>query len=125
MSLSASLVGVLVFLRKESLIGEALSHAAYPGVIIGVSICGILFGDDPEILYVPLMLMSAAFITAILGLKCIQFLELKFRVKQDAALCFVLSFSYDRHLSRQYRQELFHVRMTKAVSESSDQREFI
>jgi len=35
-NLAASLVGVIVFLRKQSLVGETLSHASYPGVILGV-----------------------------------------------------------------------------------------
>lgn len=94
MGLSASLVGVLVFLRKESLIGEALSHAAYPGVILGVFLSGFFFGDDPELFYVPFFLMGMAFVTALGGLKAIQFLEKRYRVKQDAALCFVLSFFF-------------------------------
>ena len=34
MCFSAALIGVVVVLRKQSLIGEALSHAAYPGVVL-------------------------------------------------------------------------------------------
>ena len=41
MCLGASLVGVIVFLRKQSLLGESLSHAAYPGVILGVILAGL------------------------------------------------------------------------------------
>ena len=38
MCMAASLVGVLVFTRKRSLLGETLSHATYPGVIIAIII---------------------------------------------------------------------------------------
>jgi len=91
MCLGAALIGVLVFLRKQSLIGEALSHAAYPGVIFGVLIAGefsILSPDDPAL---TLLILSCAFITALSGLWVIRWLEKKMGVASDAALCFVLS----------------------------------
>lgn len=91
---SSSLVGVLLFLRKESLMGEALSHAAYPGLIIGVAICGIYLGDEADLPFVNAFLMAGAFVSAMLGLKLIRYLQDYVRVKQDAALCFVLSFFF-------------------------------
>lgn len=91
MCLAASLVGVMVFLRKQSLIGEALSHAAYPGVIAGAVVAGGLSISDTDELSLSLMALGGAFATALLGLATIQFLERRFRVASDAALCFVLS----------------------------------
>jgi manganese/zinc/iron transport system permease protein len=91
---SSSLVGVLLFLRKESLMGEALSHAAYPGLIVGVAICGIYLGDEADLPYVNAFLMVGAFFSAMLGLQLIRYLTQAIRVKQDAALCFVLSFFF-------------------------------
>lgn len=94
MSVAAALIGVLVFLKKESLMGEALSHAAYPGLVIGVLFSGILFGDQTENIYSSLFLMGGALISSMLGLKLIHYLESEVKVKQDAALCFVLSFFF-------------------------------
>lgn len=91
MCLAASLVGVIVFLRKQSLLGESLSHASYPGVILGVILAGLLgIGDTREALLTSLI-MGGALITALLGLAAIHTLEKKLRVRSDSALCFVLS----------------------------------
>ncbi len=90
MSFVAGLVGVLVVLRKQSLIGEALSHAAYPGVIIGVIALGLLW-ENPQYMDGALFILCGAFVSAWLGLWCIHFLERKLNVKTDTALCFVLS----------------------------------
>ncbi len=79
MALSSSLVGVFAFLRRRSLVGEALSHAAYPGVVLS-----IFFASDIGILI-------GAFITALLGLKAIDVLERKWKVKSDVALTLILS----------------------------------
>lgn len=78
MALSAALVGVIAFVRRRSLLGETLSHAAYPGVALAI------------VLSVHLVLVGA-FVFACLGLLAIIFLERKLRTAQDAALCFVLS----------------------------------
>lgn len=94
MSVAAALIGVLVFLKKESLMGEALSHAAYPGLVIGVFFSGMLFGDQSENIYSSIFLMGGALISSILGLRLIHYLESQVKVKQDAALCFVLSFFF-------------------------------
>lgn len=91
MCLGASLMGVVVFLRKQSLIGEALSHAAYPGVIFGAMAAGILGISENDELGLSLLTLTGAFLTALLGLWVIQTLERKMKVASDAALCFVLS----------------------------------
>lgn len=93
MCLSAALVGVIVFLKRQSLIGEALSHAAYPGVVLGVIAVGLFYGDSTSYEYAGLVMLTAAFITALLGVKLISALE-KMRVNTDAALCFTLSFFF-------------------------------
>ncbi len=90
MCLSASLVGVIVFLKKQSLLGESLSHAAYPGVIFGIILAGLLQLANDE-LNIALLIMFGAFISANLGLFTIHYLEKKLKVPSDAALCFVLS----------------------------------
>ena len=42
MCLGAAIIGVIVFLRKESLLGESLSHASYPGVAAGAVIASLI-----------------------------------------------------------------------------------
>lgn len=91
MCLAAALVGVVVFLRRQSLLGESLSHAAYPGVVLGIAIAGALGISDTEELWLAFLIMGGAFTSALIGLWAIGFLERRLRVKTDAALCFVLS----------------------------------
>lgn len=91
MCLAAALVGVVVFLRKQSLIGESLSHAAYPGVMLGVISAALLFPGNPDGGGVSLLVLIGAGITALIGLWLINWLERKMRVRSDSALCLVLS----------------------------------
>lgn len=91
MCLAASLIGVIVFLRKQSLVGEALSHAAYPGVILGVMSAGALSLSDVNEVSITILIMIGGFITALFGLWVIHQLEWKLRIRSDSALCFVLS----------------------------------
>lgn len=91
MCLGASLMGVIVFLRKQSLIGEALSHAAYPGVIIGVLTAGFLSIKTTDEGVLSVLILIGAFATSLIGFWALQKLQRKFRVPSDAALCVVLS----------------------------------
>ena len=91
MCLSAALVGVIVFLKKESLLGESLSHAAYPGVIMGVIIAGFFDITESQELSLATLSIIGAFITSLLGLWIINFLKKKLFVRSDSALCFVLA----------------------------------
>ncbi len=91
MCLAASLVGVLVFLRKESLLGESLSHAAYPGIIFGVVLAGFLFGDSPNETSIAVTVLAGAYVTSFIGLKVIAWLEERLRLRSDSALTFVLA----------------------------------
>lgn len=94
MCLSAALVGVVVFLKRESLIGEALSHAAYPGVVIGMIGIGLLFGDGTDTYLSGFAMLAGALITALLGLGLIYWLQGAAKTSADAALCFTLSFFF-------------------------------
>ncbi|MFI0434389.1 MAG: iron chelate uptake ABC transporter family permease subunit [Parachlamydiaceae bacterium] len=91
MCLAASLMGVIIFLRRQSLIGEVLSHASYPGVILGVLAAGLFSIDENDELQLSVLALIGAFITSLLGLWMIHYLERRMRVQSDAALCFVLS----------------------------------
>lgn len=91
MCFSASVVGVIVVLRKQSLLGEAISHTAYPGVILAAALGGFLGfngGDNP---FLATLVIVLAFFTGLLGVFSITFLEQTFRIRPDSALCFVLA----------------------------------
>lgn len=90
MCLSAGLMGVIVYLRRQSLIGEVLSHACYPGVIVSLFIAGGLSIQSSDILF-SFMIFFGAFITSYGSLMWVRFLEEKLHIANDVALCFVLS----------------------------------
>ena len=91
MCISSALVGVIVYLKKQSLIGEALSHATYPGVVAGVMVAGVMEVNPSNDLAITLLIMAGACITALLGLWCIHMLQHRLKVYSDSALCFVLA----------------------------------
>lgn len=92
MCFSAAFIGGVVFLRKQSLVGEALSHAAYPGVILGMLCAGISsFIPEESEGWVTLALMVGASLTAYAGLWVIHWMERTLRIRTDSALCFVLA----------------------------------
>ena len=82
MSISSALIGVILFLRKRSLVAETLSHATYPGVTIAV-----LFGTT----HLPIFVLLGAFIAALLGYKCIEWLQKYCHLRSDVSLTFVLA----------------------------------
>lgn len=89
MCLTSSLVGVIVFVKRRSLIGEALSHAAYPGVVIIVIVTSYLFPNSDMLL--SFAILTGAFLFSFIGLFVIEFLEKKLKVNSDTALCFTLA----------------------------------
>lgn len=91
MCLAAALIGVIVLLRKQSLIGESLSHAAYPGVVLGVIAAGSLGFSENDYSPIALLIMTGAFFSALLGLFAINSLMKHLKVRSDSALCFVLA----------------------------------
>lgn len=90
MCLSASLMGAIVFLRKESLVAEALSHASYPGVILALFAVACFFPQQGS-QWALLAVLAGAFGASFLGLRSIEWLQRKRGVPADAALCFILS----------------------------------
>lgn len=91
MSLAASLIGVIAFLRKQSLLGEALSHAAYPGIMLGVVVVATFDEGSEADFSLAVAVMVGAYLSAFLGMRCIRLLVDRFRIRPDSALCFVLS----------------------------------
>lgn len=86
MCFTSALVGVLVVLRRQALIGEALSHAVYPGILLGA----LLVGDPLQEGLFALGVLGGAFLFGWLALLVIHRLE-GMKVRPDAALCAVLS----------------------------------
>ncbi len=91
MCLIAALIGTFVVLRAKSLIGETLSHACYPGVIIALLLEHYFFQDAGHEITILLSVLIGATISSLLGMYLIDLLEKRFAVKSDSALSFVLS----------------------------------
>lgn len=89
MCFCSSVIGVFVFLRKNSLLGEALSHASFPGVILGVLFTSFFFENNLSYTFIAVLI--GAFGSCVIGLYCIEKLQKKMGVSSDSALCFVLS----------------------------------
>lgn len=89
MCLSSALVGVIVLMRKRSLLAEALSHATYPGVILALLLLSIFFPGQYEL--ASLGVLVGGFISACIGLWFLEKMQKLTRVKDDGALCFILS----------------------------------
>lgn len=90
MCLSASVVGVLTLLKKQSLVGETLSHAAFPGTMCGILVTGFFFAGDPDS-WAPIWTIAGSFLAALLGLFCVHFFETRMRIRMDSALTCVLA----------------------------------
>jgi len=78
----ASLVGTFAFLRKKSLVGDAVAHALLPGVVLAF----MLFGQKS--LWV---LFPGALIAGWLSLLSIEAITTYSRIKSDTAIAIVLS----------------------------------
>lgn len=89
MCFAASLIGVIAVIRRKSLLGETLSHASYPGVVISAILAAYLFPQSEEGLALAVLIGALCF--ALLGLFFVHQLKERFKVQSDAALCLVLS----------------------------------
>jgi len=83
----AGALGCFAVLKRQSLLGDALAHAALPGVCLAF-LFGNAVGIDPRH---PLLLLAGALFTAWLGTLVILGVTRTTRLKQDAALGIVLS----------------------------------
>lgn len=82
LGISSGVIGSFAYLRKQSLMGDALSHAALPGVCIAF----MLSGSKSIVLF--LIGAAAAGLAATFG---IGFITRQTRIKQDSALAIVLT----------------------------------
>lgn len=85
LGVGAAVIGGFAFLRKRSLIGDALAHAALPGVMIAF----LLFHSrDPWIMF------FGALASSFIGFFIIDWLPKHTKIKPDAALAITLSFFF-------------------------------
>jgi len=82
LGLVSGLLGSFAVLRKQSLLGDAMSHAALPGVVIAF----ILTGSKA-----PLVLMLGALAAGWLGALLVQLVVDQTRIPQDSVLGIVLA----------------------------------
>ncbi|BCN93744.1 manganese transport system membrane protein MntC [Thiomicrorhabdus immobilis] len=85
LGMSASVIGAFAFLRKRSLIGDALAHAALPGVMMAF----LLFQTRD-----PLVMFLGAVTSSFIGFFLIDWLPKNTKIKPDAALAITLSFFF-------------------------------
>ena len=75
-------LGAFALLRKQSLMGDAISHAALPGVVLAFMITGLKS---------PVVLMSGAAIAGVAGVLVVVLLTRTTRIKQDSSLGIILA----------------------------------
>lgn len=82
LGLSAAMVGSFAFLRKRSLVGDAIAHAILPGIALSF----LIFQSKN-----PLILMSGALVSGWLAMLSIEYISAKSKIKADTAIGLVLS----------------------------------
>lgn len=82
LGLASGMIGTFALLKKQSLIGDAMAHAALPGICIA-----FLFHGQKSLL---VFLIGAA-CSGYMATVCIQFIVKHTRIKEDAAIGIVLS----------------------------------
>jgi manganese/zinc/iron transport system permease protein len=93
MCIGSALMGVILLLQKRTLLGETLSHAAYPGLIFGVALMANFFPSFSEG-WMILAQVAGALVSSLLGFAALEWMEKRGRVYSDTALAAVLSFFF-------------------------------
>ncbi|MDB4546444.1 metal ABC transporter permease, partial [Akkermansiaceae bacterium] len=84
---TAGLVGSFLLLRKQSLLGDALSHATLPGIAIAFAVMSALGFSGRSL---PGLLIGAS-VTGLMGVLLVIAIRRTTRLKDDAAMGIVLS----------------------------------
>ncbi|MCJ7842082.1 metal ABC transporter permease [Lederbergia sp. NSJ-179] len=82
LGIASGMVGCLAYWKRQSLMSDALSHAALPGVVVAFMIIGTK--------NLPFMVLGAA-ISAFVGAWLIQWIRSASRIKEDTAMGIILS----------------------------------
>ncbi|MHC4447714.1 MAG: metal ABC transporter permease, partial [Planctomycetota bacterium] len=88
LGLASGIIGTFLLLRKRSLIADALSHAALPGVCVGFLLATALGSAAAKSIWV---LLPGAALFGLIGVASVHLLTTLPRVKEDAAIGVVLS----------------------------------
>lgn len=87
LGLASGVIGAFMLLRKRALVGDALSHAALPGIAMAFIVTTRLGGDGKAL---PVLLVGAT-VSSLVGIACILLIRRFTRLKEDVALGVVLS----------------------------------
>ncbi len=87
LGLASGVIGAFMLLRKRALVGDALSHAALPGIALAFIVTTSLGGDGKSL---PVLLLGAT-LSSLTGIACIMLIRTFTRLKEDVALGVVLS----------------------------------
>lgn len=82
LGMAAGVIGSFAFWKRQSLLSDALAHAALPGVVIGFLLAG---GK-----HMPAMLLGAG-LSALTGAWFTQWIRSSTRIKEDTAMGIILS----------------------------------
>ncbi len=82
LGLASGMIGSFAVLRRRALLGDALAHAALPGICLAFLITGTR--SFP-------LLLCGALVTAVIGMSLVAFISRNTRTKSDAAIGIVLS----------------------------------
>lgn len=91
MCVASSLMGVILLFQRKSLLGESLSHASYPGILLGIGCFGLFWPEGEGAFFA---VLAGAFCAAFAALKMIEWMEKRQKTAPDTALCFVLAFFF-------------------------------
>jgi manganese/zinc/iron transport system permease protein len=87
LGLASGITGAFLLLRKRSLMGDALSHATFPGIGIAFAIMVSAGGSGKDLLG----LLTGATISGVLGVLCMLAIRNTTRLRDDVAMGFALS----------------------------------
>ncbi|GGF89488.1 hypothetical protein GCM10010916_03540 [Paenibacillus abyssi] len=82
LGMASGMIGCLAYWKRQSLMSDALSHAALPGVVIAFALIGTKF--------LPVIIAGAA-VSALIGALLIQWIRSSSRIKEDTAMGIILS----------------------------------
>lgn len=82
LGMASGMIGCLAYWKRQSLMSDALSHAALPGVVIAFALTGSK--------QLPALIVGAA-VSALLGALLIQWIRSSSRIKEDTGMGMILS----------------------------------
>lgn len=111
----SGVIGVITFVKKESLIGESLSHAAYPGLTLAVVFATELgISGGYQISFFTLIL-TTAFFSSLLGYVLITYFQNRFSLSPDTSLCLILSTFFGIGITLASRLQFTHTALYKQI----------